>query len=451
MENKMTHSTLGRIFRYLIAVIAALAGSAASAGALIGFKFESDHADSRYRLGEEAVITVTATNGAGEIVKDWHCRVEIDNYGKKNIVVYKRIDFATNNPFVVKGTLREPGFMRIKVQGRDPKGVWFGRLWGVGFEPEKIRPASRRPADFDAFWAKAIADYDRKVPVDAKMEKDDAASAGTHDCYRLTFSTLPAGRVIRGQLAVPKGKGRYPVSMNVPGAGSGSWGFTKIPGRIFLTLNVLDYPKVPEKGEVKKLYAEQNRIWGGKSGCGNTWYFEGDVSRGREDFFYYGAILGINRAVDWVAAQPFVDRRDFRYAGQSQGGAFGIVLAALNKNLTRAQIGEPAITDISGCLAGGRQSGWPMLPEKFKGKPCYENVLKIVPYFDCAHFAARIRIPTRWFVGYIDELCPPHAVWAGYNSLPAGAEKKMLEFPGLGHGIPFDIYRKAEKATEASW
>ena len=62
MENKMTHSTLGRIFRYLIAVIAALAGSAASAGALIGFKFESDHADSRYRLGEEAVITVTATN-----------------------------------------------------------------------------------------------------------------------------------------------------------------------------------------------------------------------------------------------------------------------------------------------------------------------------------------------------------------------------------------------------
>jgi 6-phosphofructokinase len=77
--------------------------------------------------------------------------------------------------------------------------------------------------------------------------------------------------------------------------------------------------------------------------------------------------------VDWVAALPFVDRSDFRHAGQSQGGAFGIILAALNRNLTRAQIGEPAVTDISGYLADRRQSGWPLLPEKFRGKPCYEN------------------------------------------------------------------------------
>jgi cephalosporin-C deacetylase-like acetyl esterase len=425
----------------LIAVIAALAGSAASAGALIGFKFESDHADSRYRLGEEAVITVTATNGAGEIVKDWHCRVEIDNYGKKNIIVYKRIDFATNNPFVVKGTLREPGFMRIKVQGRDPKGVWFGRLWGVGFEPEKIRPASRRPADFDAFWAKAIADYDRKVPVDAKMEKDEAASAGTHDCYRLTFSTLPAGRVIRGQLAVPKGKGRYPVSMNVPGAGSGSWGFTKIPGRIFLTLNVLDYPKVPEKSEVKKLYAEQNRIWGGKSGCGNTWYFEGDVSRGREDFFYYGAILGINRAVDWVVARPDVDRSRIRYQGTSQGGGFGFYLCALNRNFTRATFFVPAITDTMGYLSG-RQSGWPKIVESNSASPKQRAAAeKWAPYFDGANFASRITCPVRVVVGFADVTCAPCAVYAAFNAI-SSSDKKIDHGIGMGHGCRKEFYRK---------
>lgn len=430
---------------------ALLAASTVFAGPSIGFRFTSDHADARYRLGEEAVITVTATNGAGEAVKDWHCRVEVDNFGGGNIAVCRRVDFATNNPFVVKGTLKEPGFLRVRVQGKDPQGVWMGRLWSVGFEPEKIRPASRRPADFDAFWEKAIADYDRTVPAEVKMEKDDAASKGSHDCYRLTIPTLPAGRVVRGQLAVPKGNGPWPVSMNVPGAGSGSWGFTRLPKRIFLTLNVLDYPRVPGKGEVRDLYAAQNRFWGGKTGCGNTWYFEGDLSKGREEYFYYGAILGINRGVNWLAAQPFVDRRDFRYAGQSQGGAFGIILAALNRNLTRAQIGEPAVTDLSGYTAGKRQSGWPMLPEKFRDKPPYENVLKIVPYFDCAHFATRIRIPTRWFVGYVDELCPPHAVWAGYNSVPDGVEKKMLEYPGLGHGIPRDLYRTAVKETEASW
>ena len=428
-----------------------LGAAAAATASSIGFRFETDRADCRYRLGEETIFTVTATNGFGEAVKDGHCRVEVDNYGGGNIAVYEKIDFAAGNPFKIKAALDKPGFLRVRVQGRDPTGKRTGGCRAVAYEPEKIRPASERPADFDEFWAKAVADFDRTVPVGAKMEKDEAASTGSHDCYRLTFPTVPAGRAVRGQLTVPKGKGPWPVSMNVPGAGSGMWSFTRIPGRVFLTLNVLDYPKVPGKGEVKELYAEQNRRWGGKTGCGNTWYFEGDLSKGREDYFYYGAILGINRAVNWVAELPFVDRRDFRYAGQSQGGAFGIILAALNRNLTRAQIGEPAVTDLSGYIAGKRQSGWPMLPEKFRNKPPYDNILKIVPYFDCAHFATRIRIPTRWFVGYIDELCPPHAVWAGYNSLPADVEKKMFEYPGLGHGIPRDLYIKAVKEVEDSW
>ena len=431
------------------------ATTAFAARGTIGFKFEADHPDCRYRLGEEAVVKVSATNGAGELVKNWHCRVEVNNYGRQTFSIIPKVDFAKDNPFTVKGTMDKPGFMRIRISGSDPDGGWIGCQWGLGFEPEKIRPGSERPADFDKFWEDAIAKFDREVPIDAKMEKDEAESAkgnASHDCYRLTFATVPAGRVIRGQIAVPKGKGPWPVSMNVPGAGSGTWGFTRLPGRIFLTLNVLDYPRVPvDKDDVKKLYAEQNVAWGGKGGMARTWYFEGDVTKGREDYFYYGAVLGINRAVNWVAAKPFVDRSDFRYAGQSQGGAFGIILAALNKNLTRAQIGEPAVTDLSSFLADTRQSGWPMLPEKFEKKPCYDNMMKILPYFDCAHFVPRIRIPTRWFVGYVDELCPPHAVWAGYNCLPAGVEKKMLEFPGLGHGIPSALYREAVKQTEASW
>ena len=426
-----------------------LAGAAA--GSSIGFKFEADHADCLYKVGEEAVITVTATNGAGEAVKDWYCRVEIDNYGRRSLGVIKKQEFAKGNPFKVKGSLDKPGFLRVRVQGKDPDGVWFGRQWGVGFEPEKIRPGSARPADFDAYWDNAVAKFAKEVPIDAKMELDEKESKGSHDCYRLTFATVPKGRVIRGQLSIPKGDGPWPISMNVPGAGSGSWGFTRPAGRAFLTLNVLDYPCRPDEAHpVKDLYAAQNKLWGEKSGCGNNWYFEGDVSRTREGYFYYGAILGINRAVDWVAALRRIDTRDFRYAGQSQGGAFGIILSALNTHLTRAQIGEPAVTDISGFLAEKRQSGWPTLPEKFEGKPCFDNMMKILPYFDCAHFVPRIRIPTRWFVGFVDELCPPSAVWAGYNCLTT-TDKRMLNCPGLGHGVPAALYRESVKKVEAMW
>ena len=447
-----------RFCKSLLFAAAAAASVSAPAKGLIGFRFEADHADCLYKIGEEAAVKVTATNGAGEAVKSGCVRVEWDNYGRRNFGVIKEWNFAERNPIVVKGSLDKPGFLRVRVTGKDAEGSWIGCQWGVGFEPERIRPGSERPADFDKFWADAIAKYDREVPVSgetAKMEEDAVESAknhGSHRCYRLTFATLPAGRVVRGQLAVPaKGEGPWPVSMNVPGAGSGSWGFTRQPGRIFLTLNVLDYPRVPTGGDdVKKLYADQNMAWGGKGGMGRTWYFEGDVTKGREEYFYYGAILGINRAVNWVAAKPFVDHSDFRYAGQSQGGAFGIILAALNDNLTRAQICEPAVTDISGALDDGRQSGWPQLPEKFAGKPCYAGMMKILPYFDCAHFVPRIRIPTRWFVGFVDELCPPQAVWAGYNCLKT-KDKKMLCFPGLGHGTPAWRYREANKAVEASW
>ena len=430
----------------LVCAVLSCLSLAAVAGGSIGFRFEADHPDCLYRVGEEAVVTVTATNGAGEAVKDWHCRVEIDNYGRNILGVVAKQEFAKENPFKLRGKLDKPGFLRFRILGKDPEGRWIGCQWGVGYEPERIRPGSARPADFDAFWDEAVAKFEKEVPIDARMELDEAASKGSHDCYLLTFATVPKGRVIRGQLSIPKGDGPWPISMNVPGAGSGSWGFTRPAGRAFLTLNVLDYPCRPDKAAhpVKELYAAQNRLWGGKSGCGNVWYFEGDVSKGREDYFYYGAILGINRAVDWVAALPRIDTRDFRYAGQSQGGAFGIILSALNTHLTRAQIGEPAVTDISGFLADGRQSGWPRLPEKFEGKPCYDNMMGILPYFDCAHFAPRIRIPTRWFVGFVDELCPPAAVWAGYNCLKT-TDRKMLNVPGLGHGIPAALYAESEK------
>lgn len=448
-------SSAVRFSRTAVSAVAAAWAFAPLAGGQFGFRFEPDRASCIYRLGEEASVAITATNGAGEAVRSGSVRVTVDNYGRRTVKPPETWDFSRANPIVVKGTLDAPGFMRIRVQGRDGDGKWISHRWGMGFEPEKIRPASERPADFDAFWDNAIARFAESVPLGAKMEKDEAESAkngGSHVCWRLTFNTVPAGRVIRGQLSVPaKGNGPWPVSVCVPGAGSGSWGFSRSAGRVFLILNVLDYPRVPADGaDAKALYAAQNAAWGAKGGQDRQWYFEGDVTEGREGFFYYGAILGINRAVDWVAGQPFVDTGDIRYAGQSQGGAFGIILAALNKHLTRAQIGEPAMTDMSGVLAGGRQSGWPMLPEKFSGKPCYDDVMKMLPYFDCAHFAPRVRIPTRWFVGFADELCPPHAVWAGYNCLAAG-DRKMLCFPGLGHGIPAGLYRRAEQEVQASW
>ena len=183
-----------------VKLILALAGvalmAAADAKGLIGFKFEADHTDCLYRLGEDAVVTITATNGAGEAVRTGSVRVEWDNYGRRNLGVVKEWNFAEKNPLVVKGALDKPGFMRVRVQGKDSEGAWIGCQWGVGFEPEKIRPASERPADFDAFWEGASARFAKEVPIDAKMEKDEQTGMAPEAAARTIVKVaLQKGRV----------------------------------------------------------------------------------------------------------------------------------------------------------------------------------------------------------------------------------------------------------------
>jgi len=441
----------------LVAVVATVAALVATAAGNIGFTFEADHADCLYKVGEEAVITVTATNGAGDAVKEGFARIEIDNYGRKWQKVIARHEFAKENPFVLKGKLDKPGFLRVKIDGKDAAGQHVGAWWSVGYEPEKIRPATERPADFDAFWDAAVEKFAKDVPVDAKMIKDEKESGAywkKWDCYRVTFATVPAGRVIRGTLTIPTtGKAPYPITVHVPGAGSGEWQFERREGRAYLILNVVDYPCFPDKDHpVGPLYAEQNQRWSEKTGKGAAcYYFHGDLSKEREDYFYYGAILGINRAVDWVAELPQIDAtRELWYEGMSQGGAFGIYLSALNKHIMRALLAEPAVTDICGVLADGRQSGWPILPEQHEGKPFFANMMKILPYFDTVHFAPRVKVPVRCFVGFVDILCPPQAVWAGYNCL-GSSDKKMVNVPGLDHGRPRDLWRNAWKQCDQSW
>lgn len=60
-----------------------------------------------------------------------------------------------------KGTMKEPGFFRVIVWAY-VDGKRYEGLGTAAFEPEKITPVGKEPADFDAFWTKAIADA-RKI------------------------------------------------------------------------------------------------------------------------------------------------------------------------------------------------------------------------------------------------------------------------------------------------
>ena len=321
----------------------------------------------------------------------------------------------------------------------------------VAAEADAIRTATERPADFDAFWENAIAALDRDVPEDAQCEHDLSLDTPSFKCYRVSFATYGKGRRVYGFLSVPKtGKAPYPVRITVPGAGRGTFTPFKQTGCIGLVMNVHDYAPKANREEQEAAYQEENARWGAPYGV--KWYFHSGIQKSREDYFYYGAILGINRAVNWLARRDDVDLKDFTYRGQSQGGAFGIYLAALNKHITAATISEPAITDTLAYKAG-RKSGWPTITEVQPDRSS-ANIAAIeerMAYFDTVNFVPRITCPTRWLAGWVDQLCPAECVHAGYNRLNPANDKRIVDGEALGHGIPADVYRRYENLLTASW
>ena len=398
------------------------------------FQVVNDHANALYRVGDEATFVVTVTNAEEGVLKagtfDW----QLDNFGTA-VVAKGRVDLAKGNPFVLKGKLGEPGFLRLTLNGAEMKRPF---VWGVGYDPEKIEMGGVEPADFDAFWRDAIAKLDATVPLDPQLVPVPERSTGKFDFWRISFATYGGTRVW-GFLSVPKDKSKAPfrTEVEVCSAGEGNWTID-MPGspdkiRMYFTVHDFEPPKT--LAEVAPRHARMREELKAKFGVGH--YASAGIAESREDYYFYRTILGINRAVNWLAARDDVDRTRFGYTGGSQGGGFGWYLCGLNPHFTAAVLRVPAISDTLGYLQGGRQSGWPKIIENQPAEK-KEAALRNAPYFNGANFAPRIRIPIRIIVGFADTVCSPSSVYACYNRL-GSSDKGILNAIGMGHGGRPDV------------
>ena len=419
------------------ATILAAALQLAALGAT--YKVETDKPDGIYRCGETATFTVRllSTNALAAAASP---RAKLDNFGTSVLTNMPFDVSATGVAFTVSGTLREPGFLRLSLpmtkDGRKDPSVF-----SVGFEPERIVKGSPSPADFDAFWARARARLAREVPLDARMTKVPERSTAAFDFYRISFATF--GRRVHGYMSVPtdKSKAPFPVDFGVNAAGFGNWTNNMQGERDSIRVQFSVYPFEPDwkwkevglEAKYKAMDAEVQSKYGAPRYC------VAGITESRESYFFYPVILGIDRAVDWVAARPDVDKTRFRYQGTSQGGGFGFYLCGLNRTFTCAAFYVPAITDTMGYLAG-RQSGWPQIVENNSSTPERRAAAeKWAPYFDGANFASRIICPVRVAVGFSDTTCPPCAVYAAYNEIKV-ADKAIGNGIGMTHSCSERFY-----------
>ena len=410
----------------------ALAAFAPLASLCATYSVDVDRPGGVYRCADTAPFTVRilSTNSLASAANP---RARLDNFGSSELTNMPFDVTATGVAFTVSGTLREPGFLRLSLpHTKDGRVDPF--VFSVGFEPEKIRKGSPSPADFDEFWAEARARLAREVPLDAQMTRVPERSTDKFDFYRISFATF--GRRVHGYMSVPtdRSKAPFPVDFEVSAAGFGSWTNDMQGDADSIRVKFSVYPFEPdwkwrEKGLESSYKAMDAEL---KARYGANRYCQAGITESREAYFFYPVILGIDRAVDWVAARPDVDRARFRYQGTSQGGGFGFYLCGLNRAFTRAAFYVPAITDTMGYLAG-RQSGWPQIVESNSGTPERRAAAeRWAPYFDGANFASRIRCPVRVAVGFSDTTCPPCAVYAAYNEIKV-TDKAIGNGIGMTH------------------
>ena len=401
-------------------------------------KVSLDRPDATYRCGEEATFFVSIAETNGTKITSGIVEWRLDNYGSHTFAEGS-VDLAKQTEFTVKGTLPYPGFLRLTV--RSGKGMrYFRRHYSAAYEPEKIRTGLPKPADFDSFWDEAVARLEREVPIDVRIEPVESLSKGGISVNRISFATF-GGRVY-GIFSYPtdsKG-GPFPAQVHCPGAGPG-W-LLRNHGcdrrHVVLNMSVHGFPVPADEAERQALYDAQEAKYRKVHGpSGSRAYPVGGMTVSREAAHFFPVILGVNRAVNWLASRPDVDRKHITYSGASQGGGFGLYLAGLNRNITKAYMGVPALADLMGRKVDGRQSGWPRVIEYETQKdPARLAALeKVAPYFDGAYFAERITIPVRLSVGYADESCAPQAVLAAFNAIPS-KDKKLYHGIGGVHGSP---------------
>lgn len=75
----------------------------------------ADRPDALYRCGETAVFTVSVDPDADGAPASGEATVTLDNFGLAE-QLRRTVDLSKENPFTVRGTLAEPGFLRLCVR-----------------------------------------------------------------------------------------------------------------------------------------------------------------------------------------------------------------------------------------------------------------------------------------------------------------------------------------------
>lgn len=297
-----------------------------------------------------------------------------------------------------------PGFYQVRL--RD------SLRWNIGVRPDDVVSPPDHPKDFDKFWKKTFRELDM-VPLSPEFKVIPSYSNELRTCYEVRYTSW-GGAVSGGILSIPNAPGKYPAQIMFMGYGAEPY--------------YIDPSSSPEQIQFLVSVRDQGIFKAGQ----DRW-----IDRGIEDkesFYYRGAFCDVKRAVDFVAALDKADPERMVAWGESQGGAFTFLAAAIDKRIKAIAPSVPFMGDYRDYA---RIVWWPV-HEVFgeadaSGLP-REKVLQMLRYFDIKNFAPKVKCPVYMSFGLQDPTCPPHTNFAIYNNLGT-CEKRFLCVPTCDHAM----------------
>ena len=430
-----------QFWRRAVTLIALLATAGAALAAL-EVQVRPDRADWLYATGQPVTFSVRVTDDGREVAGT-SVRYTVGQEQKPAPEVTATV--PPGGLVITGGTMNQPGFLRCTVtterDGRTARGMAT-----VGFDPEKLVPTQVNPSDFDAFWAAGKAEL-AAIPLEPELTPQPEWSTDQVEVFHVSFQNIrpdgaPGYSRMFGTLCVPRGTGRYPAVLLLPGAGVyRSSASTALAARGFVTLE-LGIHGLPVNLPADT-YARL------RAGALNGYQFFNLDDR--RQYYYRRVFLGCLRAVDFLCSRPEYDGRHLGVMGSSQGGLLSLAVTALDPRVRAYVSIHPAYSDVTAYLpaaVGGadRAGGWPhMFRPRANGTPnphATAAKIAVTGYYDAVNFARRVTVPGYFAWGFNDEVCPPTSVYGAYNVAPA--DRTLVLDPPAGHTVSPAQYAAAQ-------
>lgn len=374
---------------------------------------EPDHADWMYKEGEPVHFLVRVLRSGTPLpgtVIDFEAGPELYPDVRKTGVK------LAQGTMKWTGKLAQPGFYRLKVtahvEGKDYVGMCT-----AAYAPEKLRPYTHCPSDFDAFW-KARLEQVRRVPLASTRRLLPERSNDKVNVYEVSFQNDRPGSRIYGILSVPTMPGKYPALIRMPGAGVRPYNGdmrTAEKGAITLEIGIHGISVTQNQGLYDDLY---------KGALANYW--DTNIGSPTQNYFYR-VVTGALRAVDYMASQPQWDGRTMGVTGASQGGFLTLATAALDSRVTFIAVVHDAMCDHEAYLHGVA-GGWPHYFRR-NANPLPGEIAG-VRYYDGVNFARRVKCKGWYSLGFNDEVVPPTSSYSTYNVITAPKELSIYQQTG---------------------